>query len=913
MRRTSLYKAIVFTIVILLMNHSLFSQTGIISGKVRRGDGVLQAATVSLGNKTVLTNYNGEFSCSVKQGNYKLIITHIGYKKIELEITVDAGTTQNFDFDMEPYQQMGEIVVLGSRSLIHRSNLNTPVPVDAFSSFQLQQTGQTSLMQMLNFTAPSVNASLPFVSEPITLRGLYPDQTLILLNGTRYNNIAYINPGLPRGQLGKGSVANDLNTVPFSAIEKIEILRDGASAQYGSDAVAGVINIILKETTGKTSVNLHLGQFYKGDGETITMGIYHGFDLVKKGLPAGRHGFLNFSGDFLFRNPTFRGGEHTGTVYKNYNAGATHDDSLRIKAIDDSIVRAKNFDRMNVSNAGNTKSISYGILMNGAYSFNNKTKLFWTGAVNNRPLFFVLPYTLPKNTSFINTELFPEGFKGTIKLNAWNVSGIAGAKGVTGKQIHWEYRSAYGMNSNPFTSENTNNASQQYILGKNAPTTFYAGTLIYQQLTNNLHFTKNIFNPQNKLKTINVSWGAELRFENFRMKAGEEASWKNYDPLSKKQPGLPGSQVVSPNDVVNKSRNVKCVYIDIETEHNDRFLINLASRFENYSDFGSNLAGKLAALYKLSEKLSVRGSVSNGFRAPTMQQRYWGALTPLLANIGGVITPITSGIFNNDHQVSKLFGVPPLEAERSVNLGGGLTSTLSRHIYLTIDAYWIQVKNRVVMSGAFYRSKNHEVDSLLNDPSLGDYPYIDRVQFFSNAINTRTIGIDFVMHGNWNIHTAQLIAIIAANVTNTRQFGEIKTAANLSATPDNQNTLFNDEARTNLESGQPQDKIMISLNYKKKHMEFMLRNTHFGKTAFLYLGNPKETFSSKILTDLSTSYAPKSWLTITAGANNIFDVYPDRIKNEKNTYEGRNIYAMDGSQFGYNGGYYFVSMNFNFR
>lgn len=898
MRRTSLYRIVISTIFFLLMDQVSFSQAGIISGKVRHGDEVLQAATVSLGNKSMLTDRNGDFSFTIEQGNYKLIITHIGYKKIERDVTVDAGTTKNFDFNMEPDEQIGETVVLGSRSLIHRSNLNSAVPVDAFSFSQLQQTGQRSLMQMLNFMAPSLNASVLSNSEPITLRGLYPDQTLILLNGTRYNNIAYINPGLPRGQLGKGSVGNDLSTIPFSAVEKIEILRDGASAQYGSDAVAGVINIILKETTGKTSVNLHLGQYYKDDGENIALGFYRGFDLGKKGLPAGRHGFLNFSGDLLSRNPAFRGGEYKGTVYKN-------------NSTDDSIVRARNFDRMNVSNAGITKCPSYGMLMNGAYSFNNKIELYWTGAANNRKIFFALPYSLPKNVSSINTELFPDGFKGTVKINGWNISGIAGFKGVTRKEIHWEYSSAYGMNSSRYISENTNNASQQVTLGKVAPTTFYTGTLIYQQLTNNLHFTKNILIPDKKLKTINLSWGAELRYENFRMKAGEEASWKNYDPLLKKQGGLPGSQVVSPNDVVNKGRTVQCVYIDLETEYN-RFLINLASRFEHYNDFGSNLAGKLAARYKLSDKVSLRGSVSNGFRAPSMQQRYWGALSIVSSNIGGVVTPVTSGIFNNDHTVSKLFGVPSLEAERSLNLSGGITSVLSAQIYFTIDAYWIQVKDRVVMSGAFYRS-NHEVDSLLKDPSMSDYPYIDRVQFFSNAINTRTKGIDAVIHGKWNIHKAQLIAIMVANFTKTRLFGEIKTAANLSPTTGNQNTLFNEEVRTSLESGQPQDKIIISLNYKREYVGFMLRNTRFGKTAFQYLGNPKETFSPKILTDFSISFNPKSWITIIAGANNIFDIYPDRIKDYKNTNEGRNIYAMDGSQFGYFGGYYFVSMSFNFK
>ncbi|HET9433329.1 MAG TPA: TonB-dependent receptor plug domain-containing protein, partial [Chitinophagaceae bacterium] len=213
-----------------------YSQNGIITGKVKYGTETLQSATVSLGNQTIVTDHKGEFSFSIKPGNYTITITHASYNKIEQAVRVEAGSTKNIEFDMKPNDQLGEIVVVGSRSLVHRSNLNTPVPVDAFSSTQLAQTGQTNLMQMLNFTAPSLNASMQIMTEPVTLRGLDPDHTLILLNGTRYHNIAYMNPGVPRGQLGRGSVGNDLNTIPFPAIEKVEILRDGATAQHGSDA-----------------------------------------------------------------------------------------------------------------------------------------------------------------------------------------------------------------------------------------------------------------------------------------------------------------------------------------------------------------------------------------------------------------------------------------------------------------------------------------------------------------------------------------------------------------------------------------------------------------------------------------------------------------------------------------------------
>jgi iron complex outermembrane receptor protein len=905
MRRIYLHSIILSSLIIVFANTFSFSQNAIITGKVKYGKEALQAATVSVENKTVFSDNKGEFSLSIKPGKYILIITHVGYEKIQQTISVDANSARTFDFNMEPSGQLGEVVLLGSRSLIQRSNLNTAVPVDAFSSAQLHETNQTSLMQMLNFTAPSLNASLQNGHESVTLRGLYPDQILILLNGTRYNNTAYINNGVPRGQLGWGSVGNDLNSIPFSGIEKIEILRDGASAQYGSDAVAGVINIFLKESVGKTSVNLHLGQYYKGDGENIKLGVYRGFALNTRGL-------LTFAADFRYRKPTFRGGEFKGTVYANYPANPTPADSIRIKSIDDSIIQARRFDRMQVSNAGNSKLESFGVLINGAYSLSNKTKIFWTAAMNNLSFTLSLPTIFPKVGTQVNTELFPDGFRGRIKPDTWNVSGIAGIKGVTGKGIHWEYRSAYGINEARFNSENTNNASQQFTLGKAAPTKFYTGTLIYQQLTNSIHFTENISSPGNKVKTINLGWGAELRFENFRMKAGEEASWYNYDTSFKKLGGSQISLVVAPNNELNENRSVLGAYVDFEEELNDRLLLNLAGRFEHYSDFGSNLAGKLAARYRLSDKLSFRGSVNNGFRAPSMQQRYWGTIYSGVIRGGNASVPSTLGVFNSDNTVTKIFGVPTLDAEKSLNMNVGLTSAISKYVYFTIDAYWIQIRNRVVLSGVFNRRTNPEVDSLLKDPSLNGYTYVAQVQFFSNAVSTRTQGVDAVLNGKWSIHKAQLVAFLSANFTRTRLFGKVKTATNLRATTENQNTLFNQEQKARVENGQPRSKFILNLNYKTGKFGFVLRNTRFGETAIHYAPRPKETFSPKIITDVTVRYAPKSWVTITTGANNIFDVYPDRIKNYGNTNEGLYLFAMESSPFGFNGGYYFVSMSLNF-
>ncbi len=258
----------------------------------------------------------------------------------------------------------------------------------------------------------------------------------------------------------------------------------------------------------------------------------------------------------------------------------------------------------------------------------------------------------------------------------------------------------------------------------------------------------------------------------------------------------------------------------------------------------------------------------------------------------------------------KLFGIPPLEAERSLNLSGGFTSSVFHHVYLTVDAYWIQIKNRIILSGDFDRNTNHEVDSL-----LVNYPDIDQVAFFTNAINTRTHGLDAIINSNWNIHKSHLAVMLAANLTRTKLFGKIKTAGNLSANEQQTNTLFNREEITRVERGQPGSKMILSCHYSTGKFGFQVRNTRFGKTKFVF--NPDSTnydefFSSKILTDFSVSYIFKKGMTVSLGADNVFDVYPDPIKSYVNTADGRNIYATEAQPFGFNGGYYFIGLNFIF-
>jgi iron complex outermembrane recepter protein len=890
MARCLLYR-LFFILTFLFIVNFCKAQTVQITGKVKGNEFVLASATVKLNNETLLTDEKGEFRVSLPVGTYVITITHAGFKKFEQDLIVSNNAGQHFEFILIPTELLEEVVMIGSRSLRQRTNLNAAVPITVYSSKLLTETGQNNLVQMLQFTVPSFNASRQLVSEPITLRGLDPDQVLILVNGNRYHNMAYLTQGI-RGMLGnRGAVSNDLNSIPFSAIEKIEILSDGAAAQYGSDAIAGVINIILKKTTGVTLVSSHMGQFYKADGESYWLGLNHGISFKKKTPPAGRPGYLNVSADVRRRNPTYRGGTYTGTVYVN--------DPQQ----DNIIIESRNFDRKKVSNAGSSKHSGVGFILNAGHPLGGKEDLFWTASINDRKTVFIAPLTFPKNALRINTALYPDGFRARPNHNTTDVYALAGVRGETKNHWSWEYSSAIGKNHDRYCVDSSNNASQFFTLGAHAPTSFYTGTLVYQLQTNSFHTSKKIVSSN--IRSVNIGWGSEWRVEKFRTKAGEEASWKNYD--TGKQAGTLGL-VFTPEDVVNETRNVIGAYLDVESEFAKRFLANFAGRYEYYSDFGSNLAGKLALRYKFSDLLSLRSSAGNGFRAPSLQQRHFNVTSVTHVNRGGLVFPVTRGIFRNNSHVAVAFGVPSLTAERSLNLSGGIVSRFSRHFYLTADLYWIQIKDRIILSGVF-DTTNADVKEILKNITG-----IDQVQFFTNAINTRTLGTDIVLNGTWFTRNTSLHMILAANFTRNRLFGRIKTTTNLAANAQNTNTLFSRDGIVSLENGQPSSKIILTLNYKIGRLSFLLRNTRFGKTSVVFSAaneNRDEFFSSKILTDCSTSYKPAAWVTITIGANNISDIYPDRIKNSLNTGEGIYIYSQEATPFGFNGGYYFVNMSFN--
>lgn len=878
------------------------AQNGTVKGKISDETEALQAATISLGNKTTVSNRNGEFSFSIQPGKYILTISYAGYQKMEQEIMVAGSSEQYFEFKLKPSDQLDQVIILGSRAGKHRSNLNTPVPVDLIQLSKLPER-QIELTRIIENAIPSFHATpLGFregkQSVPASLRGLGPERTLVLLNGRRLHSMA---SPWTFGIIGFGAVGVDLNAIPSTAIETIEVLRDGASAQYGSDAIAGVINLQLQKSTGINSVQLRTGEYYKGDGQSTSFSFNRGFIFLKKG-------FFNFTAQARFNDYTQRNGEYNGTVYYNIPSNTTSAQKDSIRTLDNLKVIGRGFDRKHHRPIGDNRVLNTGFSVNGGYSLNKKTNLDWAVVWNYRDCSDISSngYRYPKDSStMVNIQLYPDGFLPSIRTKMPDISLTGGINGVTRSGWKWNAGIIYGKNAVMMDVYNTNNASQ-FFLGKDAPTRFYTGKQMFSQLSNTINFCKDLLTKWKFTKSLNLAFGTEFRMERYRIMEGEEASWKNYSLNSKKIGGAQGQAGFQPGNAVNKERQVIGIYAEAETEQYKKVLLNLATRYEHYSDFGSSLAGKIALRYKISRHISWRASINNGFRAPALQQRYYSLITSITRSSGVLARTIT---FTNESDGAKAFGISNLKAEKSVNLSTGFTSAISKNISVTIDAYWIQVKDRIIYSGGI--ADNYaEVRTILNNLGYSD---VQNVRFFSNAINTRTRGLDIVIINNWQLNKSALEISLAANFNRTSLYGTILYAKNLPDNENYRNLLVNREERCRVEDAYPRDKIFLNILYSIGKWRLNSNFSGYGRVtqkANDPIGNPDEILSPKLVTSYNINYQLNSGVSITAGAENLFNVYPDKVRYPANSTSGLVIYNPNFAAFGCNGGYYFLNMAF---
>ncbi|TAF65439.1 MAG: TonB-dependent receptor [Cytophagales bacterium] len=873
--------------------------------------------TVAETQQGTISDGDGYYTLPLRAGDYTVKFSFIGYETQSQTLTVNGPTTLDVSLE-ESVSSLADVVVIGSRSTEVRTMLETAVPIDVIVASDLRSTGQIEPTQMMNLVAPSFNSSRQTVADgtdhidPATIRGLGPDQVLVLLNGKRRHNQALINVN---GTIGRGSVGTDLNTIPAAAIERIEVLRDGASSQYGSDAIAGVVNVVMRKDVG-TYATLHTGQQYLGDGTNLNLGLYQGFKV-------GQKGSISAAIDVRFREQTNRAGDYTGPVYVNWN-GTTNLTTRQTQYDQDrALIQQNGFKLSKNMLIGNSAVNNFGGMLNGNLPLNDKTTFYFTGILNYRQGQAAGFYRYPFQTTQVNTAIYPNGFLPEIHSTIWDGSILAGFSGEFGNGWLWDVSNVYGSNSFRFDVKNSNNASQIASLGASAPTSFYAGQLEFSQNTTDLSVSKN-FGDQMGLKSFNIAAGLNYRLDNYAIKAGEEASWRNYDPTSGRAGGaqvFPGFQ---PSNETNPYRSVFGAYLDIETDLTEKLLLSAAGRYENYSDFGDNFAGKFSFRYKFADAFSLRGSISNGFRAPSIHQRYFSAISTVFVSTVTGLQPRQQGTFPNGSTVANAFGIPSLKAETSMNYSVGITSKLGKLVNITVDAYQIDINDRIILTGQFNRGTTGTGLQIANILDAAGQSEVNAAVFFANAVNTRTQGIDVVITANPKIGQGELTITLAGNMNRTEVLGDPKASATL---PPDQfgNILFNRQERARLELAQPRNKFTLGFNYKIGKFATNLRITRFGEVETLDPSNPllDEYFYPKAITDLSVSYKFYKFLQVTLGANNLFDVYPDKLQKIQfptatsttsldNSSFGRFEYSRNATQFGFNGGYYYMTLSANF-
>ena len=822
-------------------------------------------------NGTISLN-DGSFLLKLKKNN-PIEISHIGY-----DSKVVKPLQKFHTIVLSSGLKLEEVHIIGSRNNL-RDKKDSPVPTDIIEIKKIaSKSGLFETNQFLQHSVPSFNATKQSGADgadhivPATYRGLGPDQTLVLINGKRRHQASLINL---YGTRGRGNSGTDLNSIPSSAIKKIEILKDGAAAQYGSDAIAGVINIVLKDTINNIDVNTLFGfnnasinknkQSSNIDGFTYKLNFNYGSKILDKG-------FINISTELLSQDHTFR----LGTDQRNkYGNAATKNISF--------------FSNLEVPFSKKAKFYAF-----GGYNFRNSEAFAFTRKPQSeRNLLSIYPNGFnPLITSDISDTSLSFGIKSRIK--GWNI----------------DFNNTFGSNNFHYFIKETLNAT----LLKRSPTEFDAGGHKLTQNTTSVDFSKNF---PSTLKGLNVAFGLEYRVENYKIFSGEEASYSSYDingqivnsltPVQNlitynntiRPGGSQGFPGYSPKNEVDRSRNNLSLYIDTEFDFSKKWMIGTALRYEHYSDFGSTLNSKLATRINLTPKINLRSSFSTGFRAPSLAQIYYNlTFTNYIGN-----TATESLLVANNSPITKLFGIEKLKEEKAFNTSFGISFTPNNKFNFTIDTYYISIKDRIILSGNFDAS------------NLGFN--VENVQFFANGVNTSTIGLDIKTKWSHNFSNSKLSIAVFGNINNMM----IQKINNKSLDLE---TFFGIREQYFLLASAPRNKLSLNLNYQKEKINLNINLTRFSSVQLIdwqilqdlsNFNNSKEErkliatdfYKSKYTLDLHVNYQFTSSFTLQTGVNNLFNTYPTIQDN--NTDSGG---LWDSMQMGSNGTFYYSKLQFNF-
>ncbi|MBC6698283.1 TonB-dependent receptor [Hymenobacter puniceus] len=833
-----------------------YGQAQTLSGQVLDAAGrpVIGATVVEKGtNNGTATDNAGRFSLSSRAANPRLVISSIGYTTQEV-----AGSSSVSVKLADASTSLGAVQVVGSRSQ-NRSVTDSPSPVDIIDLREVTtKTGQLDVNQLLQFVAPSFNSNRQTGSDgadhvdPASLRGLGPDQTLVLVNGKRQHQSALVNLF---GSRGRGNTGTDLNVIPAASIERIEILRDGAAAQYGSDAIAGVINIVLKSSVNELTASANYGAYdakYRRDNEKFDGGNFNA--NVNYGVGLGEQGsFVNATVDFNQRQHTQRA-----------NVPVPNSSSLARREY------------------GDPKVSNLSAYLNSKFALSDRSHIYVFGGANKRKG-DAYAWTRFADDDRNVPSIYPNGFDPIITSDIVDVSAVAGVRTKLGE---WELDLSNNFGSNRFEYglRNTLNAS----LGAASPTSFNAGGFQLQQDVVSLGLTRNY---KTVLQGLNVAAGAEFRREWYSLFAGEEASYRNYDPTkSGGSQGFPGYQ---PGDAIKADRDNVGAYVDAELSVTQQWLLAAALRYENYTDFGSTLNYKVSTRYNLTEFLTLRGTYSTGFRAPSLAQINFNSTFTNFINGD----PVEVLLARNNSAVTQKLGVPALKQETSNSANVGLTSRLGSSLSLTVDGYYIKVKDRVVLTSQFSS----------DDPVIGPDLValnVDQAQFFANAADTRSIGLDVVLNHTATLGTGRLNSTLAANFNNLK-IDRVQTTGRLAGREDD---FFGPREQAFVKASAPPSKINLTFDYQLGRFSTLLRFVRFDKVRLVDFDGNDMNYDARVTTDLTFSYALTDHLQLSVGSTNLFNRYPTLFDPQLTETGG----AWDPVQMGSNGRFYFAKLQARF-
>jgi len=888
-----LYLLVLFTFIITNLS---FAQE-MVSGKITDNTGgplpgatVIQKGT----NNGTTADFDGNYKISAKKGDV-LVFSFVGSKTKEVTVT-----SLTLNVSLNSGEMLQEVQVVGSRNA-KRTVLDSPVPVDVIDVAKLASTsGVVEINQLLQYAAPSFNATKQSGSDgadhivPASLRGLGPDQTLVLINGKRRHQSSLVNIF---GTRGRGNSGTDLNAIPATSIKRIEVLRDGASAQYGSDAIAGVINIVLRDDTEGLTGGISYGAYsthvgtgwadatgetlYNVNGKNRLDGKNRKFDGgttnldLNYGVKIGENGFINFTTELLSKEKTLRPGFDWRKGY------------------------------------GSASVDGFDFMINSVVPISDNTEVYTFGGRNyrntNANAFSRDSYASGDNRAV--PSLYPNGFTPQITSIITDASISAGIKHHMENGWDVDFNNTYGKNKFHYYIKNSDNAS----MGIASPTDFDAGGHSLSQNTTGIDFSKFFKDAANG---INLAFGMEFRTENFIIFPGEVASYALYDvnglPITNPETqtvafdsngnDLPGGSQgfpgYSPSNSVDRSRSNVGIYVDSEFNLSPSFLVAAALRYENYSDFGNTFNYKLSSRLNLNEHLALRGSISSGFRAPSLAQLYYNLIFTNIVN-GQSLPSLLSA---NNSTVTKAFGIQQLKQETAFNGSIGFTYNIGR-FNASVDAYSISVKDRIVLTD------NFDASGL----GLG----VDAAQFFANGADTKTQGLDIVITYKAALANESSLNIGLTGNINHLNIDKIHNG-NL-----NEYTFFSPFSRAYLKAAAPDYKFGLNLGYTHKKLSANAVLTQFSKVLiqdFQWVDTPAttkaeadalyakatDTYKPRVVVDLNLSYQFTDALTFTIGSNNLFNTYPTPQFDGWTDQGG----LMDSVQMGSDGAYFFGRLSF---